>query len=634
MTFAHPRLLWALAIGLPAVALFLWWSWRERRRLIGLFVPQRLQDALTIGLSPRRARLRGLLLVLGLGVLVVALARPRYGIGTVEVTQRGLDILVAIDTSRSMLAEDAGPGLSRLRRAKLAALDLARLAKTDRVGLIAFAGTAFLQCPLTIDDEAFRQSVELLDIGIIPQGGTSLAAAIRTAIAAFQSHPEGIRALVLITDGEDHEAGVAEATREAAADQVRVFTVGVGTSRGEIIRLLAPDGTESYLKDADGNVVKSSLNEPLLREIAAATGGLYLPMQGPRAMAELFARGLEPLPRVEMATRSIEEFHERFQWPLALALLLLAIEAVLPERRARPGTARPVRLSHPSLAQVGGMMVAFLLPLATIASPRSAMKDFREGRFQEAESEFDRLARERPDDARLRFNAGTAAYRAEDYERAMSHFAEALRSSDLQLQRNAFYNLGNTQFSLGERVPEEELRQRLWREAIRSFEAALKLAPDTEDARHNLEYVRQRLEELEQQQQQQPEPSQEPSDPSEDSEEPQPSPSNPPEKPDPSEPDEDRSRPEESAGDSSESDSESEDQGSPGETGESSPEDGAGEQGESPADTRSPSDPGEPGSPDQMTPEQAMRLLDAARGDEQPMPLDRPRGRERIWKDW
>src|ERR1051325_5414353 len=150
-----------------------------------------------------------ILLVISVGLLILTLAQPQWGFAWEEARQRGLDIIVAVDTSRSMLAEDIAP--NRLARAKLAALDLMRLAKHDRLGLVAFAGTAFLQCPLTLDDEAFRQSVNQLEVGIIPQGGTALAEAIETALSAFKDTGDNHRILVLFTDGEDHDSGALDA---------------------------------------------------------------------------------------------------------------------------------------------------------------------------------------------------------------------------------------------------------------------------------------------------------------------------------------------------------------------------------------------------------------------------------------
>ena len=182
MTFANPQLLWLLLAIPPALLAFFWWSSRTRQRLLTQFIQARLLPGLTVGISATRQRIRVGCLVLAVVCLILALARPQWGFDWEEMKQRGLDIIVAIDTSKSMLAEDIEP--NRLARAKLAALELMQRARSDRLGLVAFAGSAFLQCPLTIDDAAFRQSVEALDVNIIPQGGTAIAEAIETALTA------------------------------------------------------------------------------------------------------------------------------------------------------------------------------------------------------------------------------------------------------------------------------------------------------------------------------------------------------------------------------------------------------------------------------------------------------------------
>ena len=226
MKFDNPQMLGLLVVTLPLLILFLWWEWRRRLALIAQFVRSRLLAHLTVGVSKTRQKLRLGLLVGAVVAIFLALARPQWGFAWEEVKQRGLDIVVALDTSRSMLAPDVAP--NRLTRAKLAIFDLMRLSKTDRLGLVVFAGTAFLQCPLTLDDDAFRQSVETVNVGIIPQGGTALAEAIQTGLTAFKSEDQNYRIMVLFTDGEDHAPGAVAAAEKAAAAGVRLFTIGIG----------------------------------------------------------------------------------------------------------------------------------------------------------------------------------------------------------------------------------------------------------------------------------------------------------------------------------------------------------------------------------------------------------------------
>ncbi|MEI9866166.1 MAG: VWA domain-containing protein [Limisphaerales bacterium] len=204
----------------PTLWLFFWWAERSRQKLLTQFVEARLLSQLTVGISPARRKLRAALLVFAVAFLVITLARPQMGFDLQEVEQRGLDIVVAVDTSKSMLATDIVP--NRLQRAKLAALELMQKAGTDRMGLVAFAGDAFLECPLTIDNTAFQQSVQALDVNSIPQGGTALAAAIDTAMTAFKEK-DHYKVLVLFTSDADNDAGALEAAQNAAKSGLKIL---------------------------------------------------------------------------------------------------------------------------------------------------------------------------------------------------------------------------------------------------------------------------------------------------------------------------------------------------------------------------------------------------------------------------
>lgn len=499
MQFAHPKMLWLLAVTLPVLGFFLWWSWRKKQFLISQFVRSRLLAHLTVGLSRTVQKARMVLLVLAVGLILLAMARPQWGFTWQEATHRGLDIIVAIDTSRSMLAEDLVP--NRLDRAKLAALDLMRLAQRDRIGLVAFAGTAFLQCPLTLDDEAFRQSVAQLDVTIMPQGGTALAEAIRTSAAALKGEEANHRVVVLFSDGEDHDTGAVEAAGEAERAGMKIFTVGVGTPNGELLRQKDESGEFSYIKDPEGNVVKSRLNQALLTEIATAGGGFYLPMSGPNTVEVLYQRGLAPLPGAETSSRLVKEFQERFQWPLGLAIVLLIIEVFLPERKRVLRSEAITAASNPELRKFVAAALFAFMAVQVSASPASALRMYESGRFDDAYREYSRLLGRRPDDVRLQFNAGASAYQARKYEDAVNHFSAAVAASKPELQERAYYNLGNSLFRAGEEKPDQEKVQ-LWEQSIREFETALKLDPKDPDALANLEYVKKRLEELKKQQQQ------------------------------------------------------------------------------------------------------------------------------------
>jgi Ca-activated chloride channel family protein len=505
MRFAQPQVLWVLLAVVPALIGFLFWSWRAKQRLILQFVHPRLLSGLTVGVSPRRQKLHLALLVAAVAGILVALARPQWGFAWEEAKLQGLDIIVAIDTSRSMLAQDVAP--NRIEKAKLAAIDLMRLAKTDRLGLVAFAGTAFLQAPLTVDEQAFQQAVDAVSVGIIPQGGTALSAAIRTTMAAFEKGNDNHKVLVLFTDGEDHDADTETlaAAKEAADAGLRIFTIGVGTPEGELLRVKDDQGNSSFIKDEEGNVVKSRLNQTLLQQIATDANGFYLPLQGANPMDTLYARGLAPLPKSEESTRLTRVYQERYHWPLGFAILCLVIEMLLPES---PRIRRPAVLSAASAAQqVAAVMALLLVSLSALGSPSSAYRDYQAGDFKAALDEYARLAGQKTNDYRLHYDAGAAAYRAKELERAQKQFNDALNSqtivSDPKTQENTYYNLGNTLYHMGEPLPDPDKKKELWQQAIENLGRAYHLDTNDIDAKNNLAHIKQKLEELKQQQQQQ-----------------------------------------------------------------------------------------------------------------------------------
>ena len=495
-----------MLLAIPALAAFFFWTWRVKQKLISQFVQSRLLADLTVGVSHQRQILRLVLLVIAVAFVFLALARPQWGFVWEEAKQQGIDIVVAIDTSRSMLAEDVPP--NRLTRAKLASLDLMRLAKSDRLGLVAFAGTAFLQAPLTLDEQAFRQSVESLDVGIIPQPGTALSDAIRTALTAFEKGNENHRVMVLFTDGEDHDTDeeTKAAAQEAAKAGMQIFTIGVGTPKGELIRVKDEQGQMGFVKDDEGNVVKSQLNENLLREIATTTQGAYLPLQGANPMEVLYQQALARIPKSDNLTKLTRVFEERYYWPLAIAMVLLIVEVFLPERK-RVGRPTAPKATVPEPALVAAIVCLLFLPLAATASPSSAYKQYNQGKFDEALKEYEQLAEQKTNDYRLQYNAGTAAYRAKELNSAVDHFTQALNSpeitSDLKAQQQSFYNLGNTLYKMGVPMSEPDKQKETWKHSIESYEHALALNPQDQDAKNNLAFVKKRLEEVKQQQQQQ-----------------------------------------------------------------------------------------------------------------------------------
>src|SRR5438034_10329126 len=274
MSFGAPEWLWGLLLVSLLIAPFVGAERRGLRRLQE-FVSARLLPQLAGTVNRPWRIVRFGMLLLGLSLALVSLAQPRWGYTFEDVKRKGLDLLIAVDTSRSMLSNDVQP--NRIERVKLATQDLINELQGDRVGLIAFAGRAFLQAPLTIDYEAGMESINDLDTQTIPEGGTNISSAIALATQSFGKSAVGNRALIIFTDGEELTGDAVKAAKAAADAGVRIFTVGVGTAQGSLIPISGEDGETAFVKDSAGQVVKSKLDEKRLREVAQATGGFYLP---------------------------------------------------------------------------------------------------------------------------------------------------------------------------------------------------------------------------------------------------------------------------------------------------------------------------------------------------------------------
>ncbi|MFQ5681081.1 MAG: VWA domain-containing protein [Candidatus Omnitrophota bacterium] len=313
---------------LPGLILFYIWSGRRRKRRLARFVDKRLLPHLIPPLSQRRFALSALFMVAAVCLLVFCLMRPKWGFKWQEVKRRGLDILIAIDTSRSMLARDVRP--NRLERCKWAVRDLVKRLDGDRVGLIAFAGSAFLQCPLTVDYNGFLLSLDEIDTEVIPKGGTSISQAITTAINSYEGGAKKYKVLIIITDGEDHRGRVMEAAEEAKKEGIKIFCIGIGTKQGELIPIVDAQGKETFLKDRQGRVVKTRLDEVTLQKIALNTDGSYVRARaGQFGLDLIYEQKLSKMEKRELKSKMVKHYEDRFQIPLALAIALLAAEAFL-----------------------------------------------------------------------------------------------------------------------------------------------------------------------------------------------------------------------------------------------------------------------------------------------------------------
>jgi Ca-activated chloride channel family protein len=322
------NLLWAL----PALGVFFYWSLHNRRKRLSRVIGKELMPELTREFSRAKAVARILFLLGFFAFAILALARPQWGARMETVRRRGVDIIAALDVSYSMNAEDIAP--DRLEKAKGEIRRLVQEAEGDRIGLIAFSGAAVVQCPLTLDHGAIDMFLDVAQTGMIEDPGTSLAAAIETATKSFIAKEKKYKVLVLFTDGEDLEGQVDQAVKRAKEEGVIIFAIGIGTPQGKPIPIRDRDGNiVEYRKDPDGQVVVSSLDERSLARVAVETGGKYFRATTSEKEIDQLYDGISKLEKKELESKLIQNYEDRFQYPLLIAILFLAAGSWINERR-------------------------------------------------------------------------------------------------------------------------------------------------------------------------------------------------------------------------------------------------------------------------------------------------------------
>ena len=331
MRFGAPAYFWFLWL-VPLVALALWLAYRLRARARLRFADQSLLDRLLAGYSPRRRLTKVLLLLGGILFMVLALARPQFGEKMMFLKRRGVDIVIILDTSRSMLARDMKP--DRLGKAKQEIYGMLERMKGDRVGLVCFAGEAIIQCPLTLDYSAAQVLVNAVDANTVSRPGTAIAEALHKAAGMFDQTEKQFKVVLLITDGEDHEGDVDKAAEEAKQAGALVFSIGIGSPSGEPIPELNEAGNPvGFKKDPDGRVILSKLDEYMLQKVALTTGGKYYRASAGELELDRIYDEISGMEKKELEGKLFTQYEDRFQWFLVPAVILFAVEAVLSERR-------------------------------------------------------------------------------------------------------------------------------------------------------------------------------------------------------------------------------------------------------------------------------------------------------------
>ena len=433
---------------------------RRREALLSRFAAARLLDQLTEKASHQRTLLKAALILLAFALIGISLARPQYGVDWIERKARGLDIVFVLDSSKSMLATDLRP--TRLDRAKLAIIDLLKRLESDRIGLVAFAGNAFLQTPPTLDYAAFRENLDAIGYSSISRGGSDIGRAIREAAKAFPKD-NSFKVVVLLTDGEDQQQDVITAAREVADEGIKVYTIGIGTPEGDYLKIRNAQGDDEFIRDSSGQPVRSQLDETTLQKIAQLTGGSYSRLSD-QSLNTLYNSVLATLPREERQSELQEARIERYQWALSIACILMVVEIFIRRR------------SNLSLS------LLLLLSASSVCTPiRSEAQDLPVKEIQElpmpvAEDTPEILVAAPETDPRILYNQAHHQLTTGNYEQATQLLEQAIEySTQRSLQRDALYNMAHASNQIGETALQDQDFEgaiERWKQAEALFQSA------------------------------------------------------------------------------------------------------------------------------------------------------------------
>ena len=485
--FESPIYLYLLVL-IPLLALIRFLSYRNQKKRLRKFGEPSLLKALMPDVSRFRPSVKFWILQGALALLIVMLARPQMGTKINHEKRVGIETIIAMDISNSMRAEDIVP--SRLDRSKMMVENLVDHFTNDKIGLIVFAGDAFVQLPITSDYVSAKMFLSSIDPSMIASQGTDIARAIEMASHSF-TQEEGIgKAIVVITDGEDHEGGAVEAAEAAKKNGMRVYVLGVGSTQGAPIPV--PD-TGNYMQDNTGNTVMSALNEDMCKQVAQAGGGAYIHVENNSAAQEQLDNELDKLAKKETSTAVYSEFDEQFQAFGVLALLLLILEICIFDRR------NPL-LKHVSL--FGKRKVAVMLLLLTVLSAtaqtdrqyiRQGNKQFRMGDYPNAEVSYRKAIEQNPKNPQASFNLGNALMAQKKDSAAVTQFENASRLETNPLRKaQSFHNIGVICQT-----------HKMYGEAIEAYKNALRLNPNDDETRYNLVLCKHQKQKQDQQKQNQ-----------------------------------------------------------------------------------------------------------------------------------
>ena len=470
--FADPIYLYLLAV-IPVLAVIRFLTYRNQKKRLRKFGDPKLLRELMPDVSRFRPAVKFWILQGALALLIVMLARPQFGTKINNEQRVGIETIIAMDISNSMMAEDITP--SRLDRSKMMVENLVDHFTNDKIGLIVFAGDAFVQLPITSDYVSAKMFLSSIDPSMMATQGTDVARAIDMAAHSF-TQEEGIgKAIIVITDGEDHEGGALEAAKAAKEAGMRVYVLGVGSTKGSPIPI---PGTGDYMKDNTGNTVMSALNEEMCRQVAQAGGGAYIHVENNSAAQDQLDNELDKLAKKETTSTVYSEFDEQFQAVAILALLLLILEICIFDRR------NPLirRLSLFGSKKKAAATVALLLVALTASAQtdrqyiREGNKQFRLGQYDKAEVSYRKAVEKNPKNPQAAYNLGNALMAQKKDSAAVQQFEQSARMEANPLRKSAAYhNMGVICQT-----------HKMYDDAIEAYKNSLRLNPNDDETRYNL----------------------------------------------------------------------------------------------------------------------------------------------------
>jgi tetratricopeptide (TPR) repeat protein len=464
LPFQYKELLWLLAL-LPIIVAIYFYAKHKKKKTFAKIGDAALVKELTAHYNTASFPKKFLLVFIAMALILVSVANLRTKIGAEKINRNGIDVMIAIDVSKSMLAQDIKP--NRLDRAKQLLNKLIDKLSNDRVGIVIFAGRAYLQMPLTSDHSAAKMYLASATPETIPAQGTVIADALKMCNASFNSKEKKYKAVILISDGEDHDETAIKTAEQMAQEGIVINTIGIGSPQGATI---IDETTKEEKKDNEGNTVITKLNEVALSEIAAKGNGNYILYGNTDATVSVLYNQLATLDKREVTDDSLSNYKSWFQYLLAAALLLLIIELFISEIKKTK-----------KLKPVLGMLFSFICFSSFAQNANEAIKKgndaYKKNDYETATKKYGEVVQENENNATAQFNLGNALYKTEKKDDAINAFEKANATLAKPAEKsNALYNKGVV--LQGNKKLEE---------CIVSYKNALKLNPNNEDARHNLQ---------------------------------------------------------------------------------------------------------------------------------------------------